>query len=93
LIISFSTDQPESNWITLQKGKISIKTYVDTKSLNEGKYQVYLLGSIHCEKMLFTEEDNIRLEFEIIGNRGNSPYWISRRNSHLAPYIEWKFKL
>lgn len=90
LIISYSTDQPEVDWISLQKGKISFKTSIDTQFLNEGRYYVYLLGSIHCEKMLFTEEDNIKLNFEIIGNRGNSPYWINKRNSLLAPFTYWK---
>ena len=90
LIISYSTDQPESEWLSLQQGKILIKTQIDTRFLNEGRYYVYLLGSIHCEKMLFTEEDNIKLDFEIIGNRGNSPYWINKRNSQLAPFVEWK---
>jgi lipopolysaccharide transport system ATP-binding protein len=90
IIISYSTDMPEKKWLNLEKGRITINTFIDTSMLNEGKYYVYLLGSIHCEKMLFVEEDNIRLDFEIIGNRGNSPYWINRRNTIMAPYIEWE---
>lgn len=90
LIISYSTDMPETNWIKLKHGKVCFKTFIDTRVLNEGKYSLYLLGSIHCEKMLFTEEDNIRLDFEIIGNRGNSPYWVNRRDSMLAPFIQWQ---
>jgi lipopolysaccharide transport system ATP-binding protein len=89
LIISYSTDQPEKSWIELKEGKFILKTEIDTSFLNEGKYYVYLLGSIHCERMLFTEEDNIRLDFEIIGNRGESPYWINRRNCSFAPYVKW----
>jgi len=90
LVISYSTDQPEKNWINLTSGHTIIKTTLDTSILNEGKYHLLLLASIHCEKMIFTEEDNIKLDFEIIGNRGNSPYWINKRNSILAPFIEWK---
>jgi len=92
LIISFSTDQHEDSWVELKKGPISFKTTIDTSYLNEGRYSIYLLGSIHSEKMLFTEEDNIKLDFEIIGNRGQSPYWINRRNSSFAPLIKWEKK-
>jgi lipopolysaccharide transport system ATP-binding protein len=90
LIISYSTDQIEENWIKFKKGNFIVKAQIDTSFLNEGKYYIYLLGSIHCERMLFTEEDNVKLDFEIIGNRGGSPYWINRRNSYCAPYVEWK---
>jgi lipopolysaccharide transport system ATP-binding protein len=89
LIISYTTDQPERDWINLKKGKTSIKTTIDTSLLNEGRYHVYLVASLHCERMLITEEDNIRLDFEVIGNRGNSPYWINKRNSLIAPYVSW----
>lgn len=92
LIISYSTDQPEEYWIELKEGKVSFKAEVDTKFLNEGKYYLFLLGSIHCERMLYTEEDNIKLDFEIIGNRGGSPYWINRRNCNFAPYVKWTNK-
>ena len=90
ILISYSTDMPEENWLNFRKGYSKIKTLINTNNLNEGKYYIYLLGSIHCDKMLFIEEDNIKLEFEIIGNRGKSPYWINKRNSVLAPFIEWK---
>lgn len=92
ILISYSTDQPESSWLNLSPGNHKIYTFIDTSILNEGKYFIHLLGSLHCVKMLYTTEDNISIGFEIVGNRGNSPYWINKRNSVLAPYIHWKKK-
>lgn len=92
IVMSYSTDQPEEDWPKFEKGKVILKTEVDTSILNEGKYYIYLLASLHCVKMLYTTEDNISVGFEIVGNRGNSPYWISKRNSILAPFIEWKLE-
>lgn len=93
IIISFSTDQPEENWLDISTGPIRIKTSINTSVLNEGKYEVFLLASLHCIEMLYTEEDNLRLDFGIIGNRGNSPYWINKRNSILAPFVRWQHKI
>ena len=90
ILMSYSTDQPESSWLNLSPGKHTISTFIDTSILNEGKYFIHLLGSLHCVKMLYTTEDNISIGFEVVGNRGNSPYWINKRNSVLAPYIHWK---
>lgn len=92
IVMSYSTDQPEVDWPKYVKGKVTLKTLIDTSILNEGKYYIYLLASLHCVKMLYTTEDNINVGFEIVGNRGNSPYWISKRNSILAPYIKWKLE-
>ncbi|HEV9036985.1 MAG TPA: ABC transporter ATP-binding protein, partial [Puia sp.] len=89
IIMSYSTDQPEKDWVRYEKGKVRMKTTIDTSILNEGKYYVYLLSSIHCVRMLLTPNDNICLGFEIIGNRGHSPYWFQRRPVILAPFIPW----
>ncbi|HEY4290092.1 MAG TPA: polysaccharide ABC transporter ATP-binding protein [Puia sp.] len=89
IIISYSTDQPESQWIRQRNGKVVIKTGIDATILTEGKYYIYLLASLHCVKMLLTSEDNICIGFEVIGNRGLSPYWTNKRNSVLAPFIPW----
>jgi lipopolysaccharide transport system ATP-binding protein len=90
IIMTYSTDQPESIWPKYKKGKNTIRTSIDTSILNEGKYFIFLLGSLHCVKMLLTSNDNICLGFEVVGNRGNSPYWINRRSTILAPYISWE---
>jgi len=92
LLMSFSTDQPEDKWPKLERGPVRFETVIDTAILNEGKYYIYLLASIHCVTMLLTSEDNICIGFEVVGNRGNSPYWVSRRNTILAPYIPWSSK-
>lgn len=89
IIMSFSTDQPEASWIRFKKGKIKIKTFIDTSILNEGKYFIYFLSSLHCVRMLNVSEDEINVSFEVVGNRGNSPYWTSKRNSVLAPFVKW----
>jgi lipopolysaccharide transport system ATP-binding protein len=89
IIMSFFTDQPESHWPKPGKGKVVFQTSIDATVLNEGKYYIYLLASLHCVKMLLTSEDNICVGFELIGNRGQSPYWVNRRNTILAPFIEW----
>lgn len=90
IIMSYSTDQPEDKWIKFSPGHVRIVSKLDTSILSEGKYFIYLLSSLHCVRMLYTSEDNICVGFEIVGNRGNSPYWTTKRSSILAPYIDWR---
>jgi lipopolysaccharide transport system ATP-binding protein len=90
ILMSFSSDQPEEKWPKFQIGKNRFRTLIDTSILNEGKYFVYLLASLHCVKALLSPEDNICVGFEVVGNRGHSPYWINRRNTVLAPFIPWQ---
>jgi lipopolysaccharide transport system ATP-binding protein len=90
VVMSFSTDQPESAWPAFKPNAINhVRTQIDTSILNEGVYSVYLLASIHCVKMLYTTQDDVVLQFTIFGNRGNSPYWTTKRGSTLAPAIPW----
>jgi hypothetical protein len=93
VILSMSTDQPESDWPVYKIGNTHhIKTQLDTSSLNEGVYTVYFVASLHCVRMLYTEQDDICVSFTVYGNRGNSPYWINARQSTLAPRIPWKLE-
>jgi lipopolysaccharide transport system ATP-binding protein len=90
ILTSYTTDQPQEEWPKFRPGPVSLQSSIDTSILNEGKYFIYLVASLHCVKMFYTPEDNICIGFEIVGNRGNSPYWINKRSSLLAPFIQWK---
>ncbi len=93
LVFSFSTDQPEREWITLQRNcKNRITTQIDTSILNEGSYRLYLVASLHSVQMLLSTNDNICVGFEVVGNRGLSPYWTTKRDSILAPKLRWTSK-
>ncbi len=92
LMFSYHTDQPPERWPHLEPGPFCLKADIDISMLSEGRYRIELISTIHCEKMLHDMHNSVSLEFEIVGNRGNSPYWISKRNALLAPFIPWSLK-
>jgi ABC-type polysaccharide/polyol phosphate transport system, ATPase component len=88
LFLSNHTDQPTEQWPELNRGKFALRAMLDFSILNEGKYRIYFISSIHCERMLY--EGEITIGFEIAGNQSKSPYWIGRRNTILAPALRWE---
>ena len=63
LYMSYQTDGAESNWKCLKKGHHVIKAKINISELNEGQYKIEFISTLHCVKMLHTEENNIHVGF------------------------------
>jgi lipopolysaccharide transport system ATP-binding protein len=90
LMMSFHTDQPPERWPQMKPGPVTLRARLDVSGLNQGGYRLDLVAALHCDRMLYTTEDGISVHFEVVGNRGNSPYWVKRRPTVLAPFVPWE---
>lgn len=89
---SLSTDQAECDWPVFNRGLNRLRATFDIGQFNSGKYMVNLVASLHCVRMLYTTEDDIRVAFEVLPKKTNSPYWTNRRQGALAPQLKWQIE-
>lgn len=90
LILSYQTDI-YSEKTQLKKGRNYLKSKIDISPFNEGKYRVVFLAGLHCVQMFYSaDHSDISVVFDIHGFKSKSPYWTHRRNTQLAPLIEWE---
>jgi lipopolysaccharide transport system ATP-binding protein len=90
LFMSYQTDGNEKDWQFLKKGSHRIRAKIDISQLNEGHYQIEFISTLHCIRMLHTEESGIAVHFTIHGLRAHSLYYTKRRNFLLNPEILWE---
>jgi lipopolysaccharide transport system ATP-binding protein len=87
---SYQTDTEQTKWPQLEVGDCILRGRLPAHLLNEGNYRIELVGGIHyiysiCEVGVNAPSINI----EIQGGLSDSPYWMYRRPTLLAPVIEW----
>lgn len=90
---SYQTDESESQWPVLEKGKNILRTKLPKRLLNEGNYKVELIGGLHFIKWLFEpKKDNPSISIEIQGGLSDSPYMTHKRPTMLSPVFKWENK-
>jgi lipopolysaccharide transport system ATP-binding protein len=88
---SYQTDQPESQWLALTRGKHRLRSRIPTHLLNEGNYRIEFIGGLHFRQWLFAPGLNApHINLTIQGGLSESPYWIARRPGLLAPLLRWE---
>jgi lipopolysaccharide transport system ATP-binding protein len=91
ILYSYHTDNAPEEWPQLQLGKVVLRVPLEISILNEGRYKVILVNTLHCISMAYSKEtSDIALSFEIVGKTYGSPYWTKKRNCLLAPKISWR---
>lgn len=87
---SVTTDTTPENWPQLNIGRNVIHTSIRGHLLNEGRYRVDFLASLHCQGW-FSEPGNTEVSvfLQIAGGLSESPYWRSRRPGAIAPVLRW----
>lgn len=88
----FHKDTEESGWPALKEGRQTIRGEIPRRLLNEGVYNVELIGSLHFIQWFFQPGvSSPAIQFEIQGGISDSPLWINKRNDGiLAPIIPWE---
>jgi lipopolysaccharide transport system ATP-binding protein len=90
LFLSYHTDQSESKWPVLKKGVCKLRSKVPKRLLNQGKYRVEFIASLHARQWLLEPGKHCPAVYmSIEGGLSDSPYWIDRRPGLLAPELEW----
>ncbi len=90
LFWSYQTDGAESKWPALRKGPCVLRGHLPKHFLNEGRYRIELIGGLHFRQWLF--EPSVRapaIHINVQGGLSESPYYMTRRPTLLAPILEW----
>jgi lipopolysaccharide transport system ATP-binding protein len=90
LFWSLSTDTREDTWPMLRMGSLRLRSQLPKRFLNEGKYRLELIVSLHYRQWICRPGFNAPTIFlDIQGGLSDSPYWMARRPGLLAPVIPW----
>ncbi len=87
---SYQTDSGENNRPRLQRGRNHLASMVPRRFLNEGRYRVELIASLHFREWLLEPGVSApSIALQIQGGLSDSPYWMVRRPGILAPVLRW----
>ena len=88
---TYQTDMAKEQWPDLKQGKNILRSKLPKRLVNEGNYQIELIGGLHFIKWLFEpRKDNPIINLEIQGGLSDSPYMTHKRPTILSPNLEWK---
>jgi lipopolysaccharide transport system ATP-binding protein len=88
---SYQTDEATNLWPTLKKGRVRLRSTIPARLLNEGKYRIEYICSLHCRVWLAEPGANVAsIHFEIQGGLSDSPLWTLARAGLLAPVFRWR---
>ena len=72
------------------RGNVTLRSRLPAEWLNAGKYQIELVGGIHCQKWLFSPgESSIALGLEVSPSFHSTRPWYPVRPTPLAPLCPW----
>jgi lipopolysaccharide transport system ATP-binding protein len=87
---SYQTDVPDDQWPVLNKGPFTMRSRIPPRLLNEGKYRVELIASIHFKDWIFMPDVNAPFVYlTLAGGMSDSSYWLERRPGPIAPVLPW----
>ncbi len=90
---SYQTDEEENQWPKLSTGSFVLRSKLPKRFLNEGKYRIELIASLHFREWICNPGiSSPYIYIDIKGGLSNSPYWMVRRPGVLAPVIKWEIK-
>jgi lipopolysaccharide transport system ATP-binding protein len=92
LFWSYQTDVGggEDEWPKLVTGRNVMRTRLPIELLNSGSYRVELIGGLHYRQWLYEPAVNAPAIFFEVGERiSDSPYWVNRRSTMIAPKLKW----
>jgi lipopolysaccharide transport system ATP-binding protein len=88
---TYQTDQPQVDWPIIKPGIIQLKSRFPTRMLNEGKFRLEFLASLHFRTWLLEPgAGSPHIVLSIQGGLSDSPYWMAKRPGILAPVIRWQ---
>ncbi len=87
---SYMCDTQESDWPQLQAGRVSLRTRLPSRLLNEGNYRIELIATLYHRMWLMepgVKAPNISLQIQ--GGLTDSPQW-EGRHGVLTPIFKWE---
>jgi lipopolysaccharide transport system ATP-binding protein len=91
LFWSLASDSSIEKWPQLEKGFNKLICWLPQRFLNEGKYEVHLIASIHCFRWIAQPLSNSPyISFNIKGCLSDSPLWVERRPGLLSPVLNFE---
>lgn len=87
---SYNTDAGDGTLLRLMPGPHVLRSRIPPRLLNEGVYQLELIGGLHFTDWLFEPRRHVpMITMEILGGSSDSAFWINRRPTQLAPVLPW----
>jgi lipopolysaccharide transport system ATP-binding protein len=90
MLWTFTTDTARESWPRLKPGPVELQTTMPERFLNEGKYRVELLASIHNQSWLIQPGRAPSVEYAIQGGLSDSPLWYGKRPGLLGVVLPWQ---
>lgn len=91
LFWSYPTDAGDGSLVRLGRGSHALRCRIPPRLLNEGSYYLELVGGLHFTEWLFEPRRRVPLiSIEVRGGTSDSPYWINKRPTLLAPVLSWR---
>jgi lipopolysaccharide transport system ATP-binding protein len=88
---TFTTDSAEEAWPRLKPGPVELQTTIPERFLNEGKYRVELLASVHNQFWLLEPgAETPSVGYSIQGGLSDSPLWYGKRPGLLGVIMPWQ---
>jgi len=88
---SYQTDMNEDAWPKLKSGYNCIRCQIPRRLLNQGRYKIEFISSLHFREWLCKPGVNTPIIYLTIqGGLSDSPYWMIQRPGLLAPVIKWE---
>jgi lipopolysaccharide transport system ATP-binding protein len=90
MFYTFTTDVPQDQWPRLKPGPIELVTTIPARLLNEGKYRIELIASLHKRAWLFEPGGDVpSVVCSIQGGLSDSPLWYEKRPGRLGIVLPW----
>lgn len=91
---SYQTDSKKDDWPQIiTSGYYRFKSIFPKRLLNEGRYKVELIASLHYIKWIFEPQKSKAFFYiEINGGLSDSPYFTHKREGIIAPIINWNME-
>ena len=89
--VSTFTDKKKENIKKIHIGINKFITKIPKRFLNEGRWYIELLVSLHNRSWIVNPDSNSqKIFFTIQGGLSDSPYWVKKRRGIIAPELDWK---
>ncbi len=93
IYMNFSSDLPDKQQQKLKKGRVTMRSRIPPHLLNEGEYQISLVGGIYNKFWIFDPESRTpTIEISIKDGLSDSKFWKNQRSGILAPIMDWEIK-
>jgi lipopolysaccharide transport system ATP-binding protein len=87
---SCQADAAINQWPKLKIGHVLLRTALPKRFLNEGRYRLEFISSLHYRTWYYAPGTGPFIHFEIQGGLSDSPFWQARRPGICAPVLEWR---